>query len=234
MIGGPLLGGVARLRFNAGATNVVFHGNSLMAGVYSTATMPQRVQALPPISGQLTVTNIGRPGYTWDNLSADAGNVDALYVAGKTNILVVWEGTNTIKNNGFNGLACYNNAASYTAARLALHPWWVIHMTTLPCRYSSFTDSDADAMQVGIADYNALLRANFGTIGAKALVDLGQPGGPFVPPPNNSTAAFSAMTRAGSTIWTPAEPGQWVHINDNGYAGVADMVALALRRLKAR
>lgn len=231
---GPIMDGVPKVRFRSGRTNVVFHGNSLVSSAYATTPMPARVQALPPIIGQVSCVNRGIPGYSWNNLIGDGPNVDSLWVDGQTNVLVLWEGTNTIKNNGYDGASCYSNAVSYTSGRLEAHPWLIVHMTTLPFRYSPLTDAEADALNNAIGAYNNLLRANWRSMGAKALVDLGQAGSPFAPPMDNSTEAFSAMNYGGSTIWTASEPGQWVHLNDNGYAAVAQMVAATLMRLRVR
>lgn len=228
------MAGVPMVRYLSAETNLVFHGNSLVSGPYVASPFPARVQTTPPVNNQVTCINRGSPGSKWSDLMGEGvASIDPLFVAGKHNVLVVWEGTNTIKNNGYNGTACYNNAANYTAARLAAREWIIVHMTMIPCRYSTFTDANADSVASATNTYNDLLRANWRGMGAKALVDLGQIGSPFVPPSNNSTTAFSAMTYNGSPIWTPSEA-QWVHLNDNGYAAVAALVSATLMRLRAR
>lgn len=226
---GPILGGVGGMHFTTSSAPVVFHGNSLVAGPYVTNPMPARVRLLAPIRSQVACNNQGQPGYTWVQLRTQGTTIDALYQSGKTNVLVILEGTNSLLNGGQTAAACYAAAKAYVTDRLAAHPWRIVMLTTPPFRTQAMDDAAAIELNGRVTGYNNLLRANWSTDGCAGLVDFQQAGSPFAIS-TFTVSTFSAIQYNGATVWTSAEA-QWVHPNDNGYACLAQMVASGLRRL---
>jgi lysophospholipase L1-like esterase len=217
------------MRFTAASAPVVFHGNSLVAGPFVTTPMPAQVRLLAPIRSQVACDNRGQPGYTWEQLRTQGATINALYQAGKTNVLVILEGTNALLSGGQSAAACYASARAYITERLAAHPWRIMLLTTPPFRTASMDDAASIEINGRVTAYNNLLRANWATDGCAALVDFQQAGSPFAIS-SFTVAAFNAIQYNGTTVWTSSEA-QWVHPNDNGYACLARMVALTLRRL---
>lgn len=196
-----------------------FAGNSLVAGVGATVALPAQLDALPPINGSLAVTNFGSSGITTPDMNTYEGaSVDATFVAGKTNILFVWEGTNDIYLNGYSwapqtGAAAAANMTTYIGNRKAATAGLkVILLNCLP------RTSDT-ALNTRLTDYNTILASSYVSMGADALVDVRPTGGPF------SFTDYSAGS---------FDSGHWydnVHLNDAGYAVVAQWCATALTAL---
>jgi lysophospholipase L1-like esterase len=231
---GPILGGLAVIKYLSATTNVVIEGNSLVQGngaTSSVTSMPGRVQTIPPVSSNLTVSNRGVNGWNIDNLAGNSAAIDALYVAGKKNVLVIWEGTNQIFGVGTSAAATISRMQSLVSARLAAHPWSIVLVTTLP-RESDYSGATLIAKNNDLITYNNALLANYRAWGAKACVDVRQAGSPFA----NVTSPYadSNFDSVGN-IWDPAGGvGYRVHLNDAGYLLVAQMVSAALRRLSIR
>lgn len=225
---GPILGGIGGMHFTAASAPVVFHGNSLVAGPFVTNPMPAQVRLLAPIRSQVACNNQGQPGYTWEQLRTQGTTIDALYQSGKTNVLVILEGTNALLG-GQSAAACYASARAYITDRLAAHAWRILILTTPPFRTEAMSDAASIEINGRVTAYNDLLRANWATDGCAGLVDFQQAGSPFAIS-TFTVATFSAIQYSGATVWTAAEA-QWVHPNDNGYACMSQMVAGGLRRL---
>lgn len=217
-----------RLQWSS-AVNLVWDGNSLVAGVGNPGQpLPAMVAAAAPVTGSgAATTNVGIAGQAWSDMTATATDVDGAWVSGKTNVLVLWETTNSIINNAETGAQAMTDATAYITARRAVHPWVVVVLTTIP-RESGTTITDqttrtAQNLQLVAAD--TLLKANFATIGADVVCDVRQAGSPF---------AFAAYTPAdfdaSGAIWYESTPSR-VHLNAAGYGVVANYVAASLRKL---
>ncbi|QJE03052.1 SGNH/GDSL hydrolase family protein [Massilia forsythiae] len=223
---GPVLSSSAFQRYSGAGVNVVFDGNSLVAGFQASSqakSTPSQMAALPPLSGAVSVTNIGVSGQTINQMRGRGSQyADGAYVAGKKNILLAWEGTNTVCNNGSakTGLAAAADMASYVKERLAAHPDWVIvMMTTLP-RFGieAWSIPDGNAQLQAYDDY---LRANWRAMGCKGLVDV---------------RARGVFTYTGPTMSAVMSPymAETIHCNDLGYGLIAQYCATGLRRLPVR
>lgn len=226
---GPILGARPTVRWGGPTANIVFDGNSLVAGNVMASPSTQNIAAqltpMAPLNGAVTVTNIGVGGQTIANMrSRGAQYADGHYVVGKKNVLIVWEGTNSICNTTMTGQAAGDAMAAYCADRLAAHPDWIIVlMTTIP-RFdvSSGTWSVAQA-NAELLKYDAYLKANWRAMGAKKVVDV-RAAGLFVYPPG-ATSMPSAMSPYML---------ENIHYNPAGGAILAGYVADALKRLPAR
>jgi hypothetical protein len=207
--------------------NIVWDGNSLVAGVGATGglTLPVQTAALSPVSGSGAVTsNVGVSGQSWADMTSGASDVDAAWVPGKTNILIPWETTNSVFNTGRTGVQAFSDAATYIADRKSRHPWIVLCPTSIP-RTSTINQADCDYKNAQLVIADNLMRTGYKSIKIDRLVDLRRAGSPF---------AFSAYNMsdfsASGAIWYEG-PGYQIHLNNAGYALVAGWVAAALRTL---
>jgi hypothetical protein len=229
------------LKYSAANTTVTCDGNSITAGIVHTsgpsAYYPAQLSGMAPISGQFTATNLGISGQTTRQMNgldgSSTADVDGAYVPGKKNVLIAWEGTNSIDVAGRTGAQTAQDMADYVAARLALHSDWIIVvMTTLPYIRAGWSQATSDATNAQIEIANNIMRANYRAWGAKAIVDVRGTGSPFNLP-NYTLAAFEAGTVL--PYWSTVEPaGTHLHINDAGMTVIANMCAATLRRLPTR
>lgn len=225
MIGGPIMGGLVPLKFTSAGTNVLFDGNSIVDPAYSD--LATQLQALAPISGQLTITNTGVSGQNITNMITRAPSfVDAAYVPGKKNVLIVFEITNTIFNQGKTGLQACTDMTTYLQGRLTANPGWiVVLLTTLP-RGSLLGSYTAAAGEAEVQAANTYMRQNFRSMGARALVEVRRAGGPFDFTDTANMANFPA------SLWTdPTHPSNGV---GGGKSILAGYIADVLKRLPAR
>lgn len=219
---GPILGGAPHASFAAAKFAMAGDGNSIMDHNYSDL-LPQ-LAALPPIDGKIAISNFGISGQSVQQMTANHADVDAAFVAGKINYLLVWEVTNNVYNDGRTGLQTCSDLIAYIAAVKAVHPEWrVILMTGIP-RGSLFgvtwtvTTGEAE-MQAA----NSYIRANYRAMGAIALVEARRSGGPFDFTDCSNGANFP------SSLWTDR-----THPNSAGKAYLAQYIADVLSRLPAR
>lgn len=223
---GPILGGAARQKYGASSANIVFDGNSLVAGTVlpspSTQNIAAQLKPMAPLNGAVNMVNIGVGGHTIAQMAAHGA--DSNYVAGKRNILIAWEGTNSICNTSMTGQAAGAAMAAYCADRLAAHPSWaIVLMTTIP-RFDAYGSSwTVSQLNNELLAYDAYLRANWKAMGAKALLDV------------RASGLFACAPGAGSmpTAMAPYMIDQ-IHYNPAGGAILAGYVAAALKRLPAR
>lgn len=243
MINGPILGGIAKLKYSASTTTVTCDGNSITAGIVHTsgpaAYFPAQLQAMAPISNQFAVTNLGISGQTTRKMNGlDGGSVsdvNATYVNGKKNVLFALEGTNSRDIANRTGEQMAQDLADYVADRLALHADWIIALpTVLPFIRAGDSQAVTDADNAAIDTLNALIRANYRAWGAKALVELRGPGSPFNLP-DYTLASFEtpALLALWATTATEAA-GTHIHLRDSGMTFIAQAYAATLRRLPAR
>lgn len=230
--------GFKRLTYSASAVAATIDGNSLVAGSLASGPsfyLSAQVAALAPISGQFSITNRGIGSQTIRQMNGldggSATDVDGSYVAGKTNILIVWEGTNSIQSAGRTGLQAASDMADYCSARLAANPWRIIILTALP-RYESGAALGRTINQVNaeIDTFNAAVRSQWRSMGAVGYCDVRPSGGPF-DLPDYTLASFERAQTIG--LWGADAGGNHVHLNDAGFAYVAQQLALALKRVRA-
>lgn len=223
---GPILGGTPRVKYSGSAVNIIFDGNSLVAGFQASSSnmaMPAQMSRLSPLNGAVDVTNIGVSGQTINQMRArGAQYADASYVGGKKNIYFPFEGTNTVCNNGSGktGRAAASDYEALIQERLAAHPdLVVVAMTTIP-RFGieAWSIAEGNAQLQAFDDY---VRANWRSMGCKALVDV-RAGGIFV--------------YTGTTMDPKMAPymAEAIHCNDTGYGLVAQYCADVLKRLPVR
>lgn len=208
----------AKWRYNS-STKIVFDGNSLFA-LTAPIRISEQLADTPLISGTgTTIANVAISGQAWGDMSGSAADVDAQWPASGKGILVCWEGTNDI-GGGASPQACVDHAKTYVQGRLALHPWKIVVLTTLPRRYTS-------QVAANLAAYNDLLKQQYRDVGAHAVCDVRQRGSPF-----DFTGTTDAPFIATQRLWL--EWSNWIHLSTDGCAVVTKYLEATLRRLPAK
>lgn len=238
MIAHQAIRGAKSLVYTAAAVAVTMDGNSLVFGYRNPGpgnTIAQQIvsQSGSPLYGSgITVANLGNSGQTWQDMLSGLPS----YSSGKTNIVVAWEGTNTIAaGNGTPKTAAQAivQAQSYINAVKAVNPSIrVVMMTCLP-RQGGFAGwGSIAALNAEIDRYNALLQSSYLSMGCVAICDVRQPGGVFDLAGDYSDASFAACnTRAGSTVWLEGSNSR-IHLTDAGDAVIAGLLAETLRHVR--
>lgn len=227
-----MLAGLRRLKYSS-AVNIVFDGNSLVYGTGTSGTLgdttgksfPAQAVALSPVFGSgATSSNKGIGGQTWADMAATPADVDGAWIAGKTNILVLYEGTNSI-GNGLTGLQSASDASAYISARLSLHAWKILLMTTIPREYT--TEPQRTNTNNEIEAQNNYFRNNWLAMGVTRLVETRGTGSPFALS-NYNQASWDAT----AALWSDGV-GARTHLTDAGAAVLAQFVAGDLARIPA-
>ena len=223
---GPILGGFAPIIYKTASTQVVYDGNSLVFGIGSTGgqQLPVQQAAASPINGGLTITNTAVSGQTINDMRTRGPTyVDPLYNPSKNNVLIVWEGTNSICNTPVRtGMEAIGDLIAYIAERRAANPnWKIVVLTTIPRYYMQGTSNSNGNAQMII--YNNYILANYKDMGIDAVVDV------------RTNAAFVYTGTGTMPSWmTPYSSDGHTHLNNAGYAIIAGMVAPVIRRLPKR
>jgi lysophospholipase L1-like esterase len=191
---------------------IVFDGDSLTEGYFLTSSQSYPSQVMRQLPEQLESFNFGISGQTWQDLLRDVQHeVDPLYSESRRlNLVVVWAGANDLAV-GYTAQQVYENARRYCEARRAVG-FTVITATLYPLEPKD-TDQRFEERRVG---YNELLRAHWHEF-ADALVDIAgdeRIGGPSGP--------------ARRRYFIDA-----VHLNEAGYAVIADCVLATVRPVVA-
>ncbi len=226
---GPMMGGFVPLKCSASTVSMRGDGNSLMAGVGGNSLTYQLENRAPMLGA--VINNYGVPGQTTLDMISDASTTDAGWVAGKPNVLLLWEGSNNICNIGRSAAQSVADMGTYIAARQAVHPWKIVLLTCLP-RQTNNGQAQTTSQSLELDQYNTLLRANYRAIGAHVLVDVRQSGSPFNMADYNM-ATFNNMATANG-LWASGETDNHIHLSTAGYSVVADYIVQGLRRLPAR
>lgn len=230
---GPVLGGVPRLKYSAATTFIQCEGNSLTIGdgvpYGSGLDYPTVLHTLAPISGAFPSANGGSSGQTIQLMRGYTGNnADLRFKVGKANIIIAWEGTNSIAqaNSGLTADQALEQMRLYVAERLAAHPTVkVVLVTTIPRMGGIWGDALTNQY---LADFNTGLLANWRAWGAAAVVDVRREGSPFAFT-GYTSADFNASSVA--PYWKVGETTH-IHLCPAGYALIAQMVADVLKRLR--
>jgi hypothetical protein len=241
--------GRQRLRRTPSALNIVMPGNSLISGagqvpdLVGLQTLPDQVGRLLAayFSGAI-VLNRGHGGYTYAQLEPLAADeVDAAFLPGRTNVMILWETTNTV-TFGATPAANASAAQSYIQNRLAVHPSWIIViMTTIPRQGGATGQAAIDTLNANLLAADALIKSGYRAWGAKALIDVRQPGSPFRLS-TFTTADFAKDIHLWNTTLTNPGSGETnstggsgiIHLSNLGYGMIAAMVMQAILALPSR
>lgn len=232
------LGGSQWLKFGP-SVNIVADGNSLMYGQGASYLNGLRQNAiyqaanLSPLAGSgTTIADVGISGQTWAAMTSAASDVDNAWVDGKTNILLLWETTNSICSQYSNKTPaqCLAAISGYVSARRAVHPWIIACLTTIPREYGFAVNDQAtrDAKNADMMAVDAAIKVSPESYGLDRVIDTRRTGSPF---------AFSQFTQAdfdaAGSVWQEARDLR-VHLNNSGYAIIAAMIADDLKRFPKR
>ena len=238
---GPILGGVPRLKITNATARIACQGNSLTIGdgvpFQSGQDYVTVLQGLSAVNSQFTIRNDGSSGQITSQMITTAQGTfyDNIYTAGKTNIVILWEGTNSIGRaapyGGLTGVQAAAEMQTLVSTILSKHSdYIIIILTALP--QMNFNYSTAQVMQY-IDDYNAIIKSDYRSWGAKAVCDVRQAGYPWaaLSASNYSTPAFEDMGAGGAGPYWKAAETTHLHLNNLGYAKIAEMVNTTLLKL---
>lgn len=225
------------LTFADATTAVHMDGNSLVYGYRAPGpgvTIAQNLaaQSYSPLYGTgMTVSNVAISGQTWANMLTTRPS----FVAGKRNILIAWEGTNSI-TTGRTVSQALSDAADYCAAIHADNAEWEIMTGTCIPRQGGYSTSFASvaALNLALDDYNAQLLAGYAGLGFIACADVRAAGSPFAMGGDYTSAGFAAVnTRAGAALWLETtSPEAAIHMTDAGDAILSRIFAATLSRIR--
>jgi hypothetical protein len=102
-----------------------------------------------------------------NEISAKGAEIDASFIPGRTNVLILWAGTNDIMLLGLSGKQTYEAYARFTAERLSRNPWTLLPFTLTPRRATSVAKS-VDWFYEQASTFNSLMRSS----GHPYLVDV--------------------------------------------------------------
>jgi lysophospholipase L1-like esterase len=187
---------------------IVFDGDSLTEGFMLPRGQSYPAQAMRLLPQGIRSANVAVSGQIWPDLLADVtSEVDPLYSEKNAfNIVVVWAGANDLAA-GYTAQEIYENARTYCLARRQ-RGFTVLVCTMYPLQPRG-DDPRYEALRL---DYNRLLRDTWPQF-ADALVDLAA---------DARIGDDSPVARAGYFI-------DIVHLNEAGYAVIADAVVAVLR-----
>lgn len=185
----------------------------------------------------IIVWNFGVSGESWRKMNGlDGGGgaalTDAAWVDGKVNVLLAWEGTNSLVS-GRTPEWAISDATDYIAARRALHPGWKIIVGTVAPRQVS-TQAGTDSLNASIDAYNTLLRAQYLSMGADVLFDVRAAGSQLNLPDYLNATFEAAAADASTTLWASGEVGGHTHFSSNGNVYIVNTFIMpALQSLPA-
>lgn len=217
----------------SGTVNLVVDGNSIMTSAYSSVgAFDASLRLYAPLSGVDTSTSVAISGQRWENMTADHSDLDAAWVDGVTNLLILGETRNQIVidwNNGINTQAalvasCKAAIEAYLPAIRAVHPGWkIIMLGTLPSGgdsvYSRYAIENA-----AFSEVDAWLHTQVDTLDLYAMVSF------------RNHAAFDHDGTASQPfedyqpLWFEGSP-RYTHPRDAGKALMAQNVNAAVSDL---
>jgi hypothetical protein len=214
--------------------NVVWDGNSLCQGLGGTNYYaPANILHTLPMTRDGTFTNCGIGGQAWPDMIATPSDVDNAWVAGKTNVLLMWEHINTLYadraiyyGDTTVSTQCLVEVRQYIADRRAIHPWIMVMVSSIPVQVVSGDIGFRTEFNRQLRGVDLAIMANPSYYGVDFNIDLRQKGSVF-DFPDYTDASFLAS----GNIWHETA-GFVVHLNDAGKAIVANMVEERLRNLR--
>jgi lysophospholipase L1-like esterase len=218
-----------KIQYTLNSHNIVFDGNSIFAGV-GAGTNEARIDwnvgfnigpaAMKSAVGQyqISANNVAIAGQTDAQIRSNATDIQSKFVAGRQNIIIYFEGTNSIAT-GVTGVTAAQTALGYCADRKADNPAWLIMLVgTIPRGGVTLTQKQY------FYDYNNYLKNNLSPH-ADLYVDLQLPNSPF----NLSDWSDAAMDATGYY----ASPDR-THPSPAGHKYIAERICEGLRRLTAK
>lgn len=220
LIAGTCISG-AFPKWTAAGINLTHDGNSITRGQGATNAIHNLTACIarrtPYVgTGQPAIQNLGVDGQTWRMMDGlDGGSsvdVDAAWTIGKTNVLVAWEGTNSLQG-GRTVLQAVADATSYITNRQLVHSWDVrVIATAMPRGQADVASGTIAGMNALIDSWNTYIRANFLAMGFTHLIDVRTGNSPY----NFNSYAPADFVAAASYYYQT--DGVSTHPNDLGYS----------------
>ncbi len=208
---------------------VTFDGNSLVQGQGGGGTTIATV--FSALAGSTGIANVSSGGQTWADMTSVHSDVDAAYDGAKTNVLFIWETTNSVFNSNLSTQQTIDDAVAYVAAVKAAHPAWkIVMVTTIPRRAGTYIATEADLIDANqrLDSVDAYFLSNYRAVGLDAVTWVRRPGSPFLMP-DYTTASFLVD----NGLWS--DPiGSQIHLNAAGYTVIGQLCWETFTRLRAR
>jgi len=219
--------------YQAATHNIVFDGNSLVAGAgASTQYLANKVHSFPILSSSgLSVKSFGIGSQTFANMSSNHSDIDSSFVSGRRNILICWEGTNSIYF-GRTGDQAASDGADYVNSVKSLNPSWEVYvLTTIPRRQIRNNGDSIEIFNFILEDYDSQIRSNWRSLGFNGFIDLREKGSPFrfTGYSTSDFANIDAYLASGEKSTNAFS----VHLNASGYDLVAKFIEQKLRSIGA-
>lgn len=204
--------------------NVVVDGNSITTSSYSTVgTFDNHLMTVEPLkSSGATHAGYGAGGHTWrhmiDGLSGNsaASQVDAAWVDGAENVLVLWEHTNSARGTA-SVSTIVADMEEYITGRTTLHPWHVIVINSTPQGgSSSWASTNAELAELDQWTRDNATRLGYEVVEPRTLDVFNYSG--------NEPEPFLAVE---SWAWHEKGSG-WIHPLDEPKLQVAELVVKAM------
>ena len=218
-------------------------GDSLTQGVGGPAYASSYLPTYDPIlTAGSPVADSGHAGETTVSLLSFVSDATSKYVAGKTNVLGVWAGTNDIQT-GSTARQTADGLWALIAACKAAKPWKIAVMTTIP-RYQALKvsgstppvdDTKSAALNAVIDAYNTIIRAEW-ALHADLLVDLRAGSSPWNISSYTSADFTGVNDGLGHALYWPepsTTPTQYIHLINWGYDNIAKLIAARLGSMPA-
>lgn len=214
---GGVVGGAASVPLVlSSAVNIVFDGDSITNDFLASgldALVKERLDALSARNGATLSINggLGINGQTWDAMLVNRADLDAAWVDGKTNVLIVAETTNSVFVDGRTAAQTITDAQFYLSSIRATHLWNILLWGTIPRGWGDETGHPGEvAKNTAMATVDAYMAANYVDMGARGYVEV-RTGIPQFNHNGSSAASFSAY----QSTWN--ETGPWVHPTDGTF-----------------
>jgi lysophospholipase L1-like esterase len=176
--------------------NIVCEGDSLTNGLGATFNQNYARQMSSTLRSPLITT--ATSGATITNLTTRKNRVDNNIKAGKTNILVVWAGTNDMYNEGVSETNAYNSLVAYAQARKTAG-FDKVYVLTCIARVSTIKST-----------FNSLIVAN--TTDFDGVIDVAK------------DPRFQVKTAPFNTVDFTYYNDDRIHLSNAGYRAVSSMV----------
>jgi len=229
------ISGKGKPQFASTKHNIVFDGNSLIAGTdVGDQYLANRVHSLPILSSSgLTVKSYGVSGHNWSQMLATVSEVTSQFETGKRNILFIWESTNTLYNGTLTVNGIIASMQNYiNAVKSSNSAWEIYNISTIARRQTSggLTITQFNQVLLSVDDY---VRKNYKAMGLAGQVELRLPNSPLYTP-DFSDASFLTLDPYIFTGHNSSNNWIAVHLNQTGLNIVANLVSQKLRSIGVR
>lgn len=200
-------------------------GNSISSGlVTSPGSLTLYIKQTEPLASAPSVlyATTATGGAQWTDLIARGATVDASFVAGRNNLLILNEHINALYLDRNTVEQVQAQVTEYLAARLAANPWRVIYWRTVP-----YGGGPAFAkMNAEMTFLDDWMETNKNTLGIERVVD------PRVIPAFDHDGTSPDPYIEYAAWWEETEY-RWIHPENIGQIEIAKLIVAAMETMPA-